>query len=183
MAEGRVLVAIVGAPHGVRGEMRVKPLTGEPLAFADYGPLETRDGRKLVVRPVRMQKDMAIVRIDGIADRDAAARLTNAELFAERARMPAADEDEFYHADLIGLRVFTAEGTAIGEVIAIPDYGAGDLLEIARPDLPSALLPFTQAFVPEIDLAARRIVIAPPEGLLDPGGENRDEEQAADIAP
>ena len=174
--EGRILVAVIGAPHGVRGEVRVKPLTAEPLGFAEYGPLETGDGRRFILRPVRVQGDMAIVRIDGVADRDAAARLTNLELFADRANMPAADEDEFYQADLIGLDVVTVGGEAIGKIVAVPDFGAGDLLDIARKGGPNVFVPFTHAFVPVVDVAGGRVVIDPPDGLLDPGGVRRDEE-------
>lgn len=182
MAEARILVAILGAPHGVRGELRVKSLTAEPMGFADYGPLTTRDGRILKVRPLRRQKDMVIARIDGVSDRDAAARLTNLELFADRARLPAPEEDEFYQADLIGLEAVTLAGERIGHIVAVPDYGAGDLLDIARDSQPNALVPFTRAIVPEVDIAGGRVVVDPPAGLLDPGGENRDEEQSADAS-
>lgn len=171
MAPARVLVGVIGAPHGVRGELRVKSYTEDPLALARYSPLETEDGaRSFRVAAARLLKDdMVVMRLDGVDGRDAAAALTHTRLYVPRERLPAPEDDAFYQADLIGLSVEDMAGTPIGRVVAIVDFGAGDILEIAPPSGGARIhLPFTRAFVPEIDIAGRRIRAAPPEGLLEP---------------
>lgn len=174
----RVRVGIVGAPHGVRGELRVKPLTEDPLALKLYSPLETADGkRRFEVAAARLQGDMLVVRFKGIVDRDTAAALTHTELYVPRARLPRAEPGEYYHADLIGLRVETVTGESVGEIVAVRNFGAGDLFEVARPGRDSVYVPFTDAFVPQIDLDGGRALIDPPAGLLDDAAENLDEER------
>ena len=128
----RICVAQIGAPHGVRGEVKLWPFTAEPLAVADYGPLETEDGAaRFEIEAMRAAKDHLVVRLKGVNDRDAAERLTNTKLFVARERLPATDaDDEFYHADLIGLAVVDADGNALGSVAAIHNFGAGDLIEV-----------------------------------------------------
>jgi 16S rRNA processing protein RimM len=158
-------VARIGAAHGIKGEVRVKSFTAEPLALAAYGPLEAADGRRFTItaaRPAGASPDMLVVRFQGIADRNAAEALNGLELTVPRERLPEPDEDEFYHADLIGLDAVTPSGAPLGTVVAVPNYGAGDLLEIAPPRGPSLLIPFTRAAVPEIDLSARRVTVDPP---------------------
>jgi 16S rRNA processing protein RimM len=167
-AAERICVAQVGAPHGVRGEVRLKPFTADPLAVRDYGTLETEDGSvRFEIETVRAAKDHLVARLAGVSDRDAAGRLTGTKLFVPRERLPAAEADEFYHADLIGLAAETAGGAAIGTVIAVHNFGAGDLIEI-RPVAGGAtvMVPFTEAAVPVVDITARRIVVAPPVGML-----------------
>ncbi len=173
MSGDRVLIGVFGAPHGVRGEMRLKSYTADPAAVVDYGPVFTEDGRRFVLKLVRpLKDDMVVVRAEGVADRDAAARLTNVRLYVPREKLPEPEEEEFYHSDLVGLRVETAEGEALGTVAAVVDFGAGDLLEIRRPaGGPTVLLPFTKAFVPTIDLRAGRILALPPAGLFDETGD------------
>mgnify|MGYP000094324588 CR=1 FL=1 len=164
-ASKRVLVARVGAAHGIRGEVRVKSFTAVPTDVAAYGPLEAADGRRFTIaaaRPVPSSPDMLVVRFREVADRNAAEALNGTELSIPRERLPAPDDDEFYHADLIGLPAVAADGAALGTVIAIPNYGAGDLLEIAPPVGPTLLVPFTRANVPDIDLAARRVTVVLP---------------------
>ena len=166
--DARLLLAQVGAPHGVRGEVRVKAFTGDPLALGSYGPLLTEDGRALAVERLRPGKGAVIVKFRGVDDRNAAESLRGARLFVERAALPPPeDEDEFYHADLIGLEAVTADGAPLGTIVAVHDFGAGDILDIAPPASAdrgrSLLVPFTRACVPEIDLAAGRIVVAPLE--------------------
>jgi len=178
MPPARILVGVVGAPHGVRGEVRVKPFTAEPLALQSYGPLESEDGRRTFsVLSARLQGGMAVVKFDGVTDRDHAAALTGTALFVPRARLPEPGEGEYYQADLIGLDAEDAAGNRIGTVAAIDNFGAGDLLEIARPDAPSFHIPFTDDFVPVVDIPGGRVVLAPPDGLLDGEVENRDEER------
>ncbi len=178
MPPARILVGVIGAPHGVRGEMRVKPFTEEPLALKRYGALESEDGKqRFAVVTARLQGDMVIAKFDGVSDRDRAAALTNIRLYVPRERLPEPEPDEFYHADLIGLRVETEGAEVIGTVAAVQNFGAGDLLEIARTGRDSVHIPFTDDFVPLVDIAGGRVVIAPPDGLLDDTAENRDEER------
>lgn len=162
--ERRVTLLVVGAPHGVRGEARVKSFTGDPMAVADYGTLFAADGRAFEIDDGRFLKDdLLVVKFAGISDRDAVAKLTGTELFVDRDNLPEPEEeDEFYHADLIGLEVVDLEGGKIGTLHAVHDFGAGDLLEI-RPLAGGAtwLQPFTKIATPEVNLAARRIVIDP----------------------
>ncbi len=158
----RILVGVVGAPHGVRGELRLKSFTGEPMAVTTYGPLATEDaGGSLTITSARLLKgDMLVVRFDGVADRTAAERLTNLRLYVDRARLPATDDDEFYHADLVGLRAETTSGALIGAVVALQNFGAGDLLEVGQEKGDNLLVPFSKAFVPVVDLPGRRVVVA-----------------------
>lgn len=171
-----VLLGVVGAPHGVRGEVRVKSFTADPEALGDYGPLATADGRALAVAAIRPSKTVVIVRFEGVATREAAEALNGVELFVDRSVLPPEeDEDEFYHADLIGLSVVDQAGSTVGRVTAVHDFGAGDILEIARPTGRSVMAPFTRAAVPEIDLAAGRIVVDRISAGLD-GAAGGDEE-------
>lgn len=165
---GRVCVAEVGAPHGVRGEVRLKPFTADPMAVAAYGPLESEDGaRRFRVLGIRPAGDMLIARLEGVTDRDAAAALRGQRLYVGRERLPPPEEDEFYHADLIGLAVFDTAGRCLGKVTAVQNFGAGDLIEIApAAGGPGVLLPFTKAAVPKVDIAGGRLVADPPEGTF-----------------
>lgn len=159
----RVLIAQIGAAHGVRGEVRLKAFTQDPLNVARYGALESEDGRRFEIEAVRPAKDMLVARLKGIADRDAAEALKNVRLYVERAKLPQPADDEFYHADLVGLTVETPGGGAFGTVKAVHNFGAGDLLEIEPAGGGATLmLPFTEAAVPMVDLAGRRIVVEPP---------------------
>ena len=160
----RVLVAQIGAAHGVRGEVRLKAFTEDPLGVTRYGALETEDGaRRFEIESARPAKDMLVVRLKGVTDRDAAERLTNLRLYVARDRLPQPTDDEFYHADLVGLAAVTADGSAFGTVKAVHNFGAGDLLEIEPAGGGvTVLLPFTQTTVPAVDLAGGKIVVEPP---------------------
>lgn len=165
-----VQMAVIGAAHGIKGELRVKSFTGDPLALADYGPLFTRDGRKFAVADIRPGKnDIVIVRFKGVSDRTAAEALTNTELFVDRSVLPQeGEEDEFYHADLIGLKVRDDTGAEIGRVAAVQNFGGGDILEIALDGRHEVLVPFSAAAVPEIAVAAGYLRIDPiAAGLVD----------------
>jgi 16S rRNA processing protein RimM len=177
MSSPRILIGVFGAPHGVRGEVRIKPFMEEPLALKTYGPLESEDGsRTFKIISARMQGDMIVAKIDGITDRDQAAKLTNLRLFVARDKLPAPGDGEFYYSDLIGLRAEDEAGTLIGSVRSVENFGAGDLLEIAREGTDSVHVPFTDEFVPTVDLTGRRVVIA-PGNLFDPA-EKLDEDPA-----
>ena len=160
----RVIVAKIGAAHGVRGEVRLKAFTEDPMSVARYGALETEDGtRRFEIEAVRPARDMLVARLKGVADRNAAEALTNLRLYVARAKLPKPAADEFYYADLVGLAATTADGSAFGTVKAVHNFGAGDLLEIEPANGgATVMLPFTEATVPAIDLAGRRLVVAPP---------------------
>lgn len=159
-----VLLGVVVAAQGLKGEVKVKTFTEAPEKLATYGPLHTRDGRKFAVANVRTAKDVAVAQFEGIVTREAAESLKGMELYVPRSALPAAEAHEFYHADLIDLRAEDTEGRAIGKVIAIHNYGAGDVIEIEREDGGgSVMMPFTHEIVPTINLAENRIVITAPE--------------------
>ena len=164
MAE-RICVAQIGGAHGLRGEVKLKSFTAEPMAVKNYGPLSTEDGAaSFEIEALRAAKGHLVARFRGVSDRSAAERLAHLRLFVPRDRLPPPSADEFYHADLIGLCAVTADGTEIGTVAAIHDFGAGDILEL-RPQAggTTIMVPFTAAFVPSVDIAGGRIVVAPPE--------------------
>jgi 16S rRNA processing protein RimM len=168
MAEGaRICLGQIGAPHGVRGEVRLHSFTSDPHAIAQYGPLHTEDGRIVQIAELRpaksSEKHHFVARLAGIRDRDAAERLTNAKLYVARERLPQIEAaDEFYHADLIGLAAVDRGGRELGTVVAIHNFGAGDLIEV-KPDAggKTELIAFNEINVPKVDLRAGRIVIEP----------------------
>ena len=167
-AGARVCLGQIGAAHGVRGEVRLRSFTSDPAAIADYGPLETEDGRVLEIEALRPAKDHFVARLSGISDRDAASALTNTKLYVPRERLPRTeDPDEFYHADLIGLAAVDRAGKTLGTVVAIHNFGAGDLIEV-RPQTGGSteLVPFDTTHVPEVDIASGKIVVHPPDGLF-----------------
>jgi 16S rRNA processing protein RimM len=171
-ADQRVCVGRIGAPHGVRGEVRLQSFTGEPMAIADYGVLESKDGKLTVeIETLRPAKNVLVARLKRVTDRDAAEKLRNIELYVARDRLPAAETDEFYHADLIGLAAVDKTGRDLGSVVAVHDFGAGDILELRLPGASrTVMLPFTADTVPEVDIAGGRVVIDPPQGLLKDDG-------------
>jgi 16S rRNA processing protein RimM len=156
----RVLVAQIGAAHGLRGEVRLRSFTAEPMAVKDYGALESEDGTQRVeIESLRPARDVLIARLAGVADRNAAERLCNLRLFVARDRLPPPDNDEFYHADLIGLSAVAPDGRDIGTVVALQNFGAGDLVEVKLADGATVMLPFTRSVVPQVDVASGRIVV------------------------
>jgi 16S rRNA processing protein RimM len=166
--EQRVLLGVITGAHGVRGLVRVKSFTAEPGAIAAYGPLEDERGeRSFEIEPAGAAKGVMIARLKGVGDRNAAEKLKGVRLYLPRAALPDPGEDEYYHADLVGLRAMLRSGEAFGRVRAVHAYGAGDSLEIERPDGRTLLLPFTSAAVPVVDIKGGRLVIDPPEGSLD----------------
>jgi len=166
---GRVCVGAIAGAFGVAGEVRLKSFCAEAEAMAGYGPLWTEDGaRSFSVRITRPVAGGLAARLSGVDTREAAQALRGVRLFADRSALPALPDDEYYHADLIGLTVQDPGGKVLGRVSAVLNHGAGDLLEVVPgPGVPSVLVPFTRAIVPTVDLAAGRIVADPPEGLFE----------------
>lgn len=165
MAADRVCVGAISGAFGVRGEVRLKSFCAEPEAIASYAPLYTEDGaRSFGVTITRAIPGGLAARLSGIATKEEADALRGTSLFADREKLPHLPDDEFYHADLIGLPVFDTGGAPLGTVRAIYNHGAGDILEIHAPGCRTALLlPFTKAVVPTVDLTAARIIADPPE--------------------
>ena len=168
MRSCRILVGRIGAPHGVKGEVRLFSFTEEPLGIADYGTLAFEDGSRVRLLALKVQGKGLVARIEGVGDRSTAERLANRELFIEREELPQnASEDEIYHADLVGLEVRDEAGEPVGGVIAIHDFGAGDILEYRPPAGPTLFHPFTRAAVPQVDLAGGFLRIARQAEILD----------------
>lgn len=166
----RVCLGVVIGAHGVRGLVRVKPFTQEPEAVAAYGPVETKDGaRRFKIETAGMAKDAVICKLEGVGDRDKAEAMRGTELYVDRARLPDVDEEDgFYHADLIGLQAVGLDGRAYGKVVGVENFGAGDLLEIARPEGGmTVLVPFTGENVPSVEIEAGRLILVPPDGLFE----------------
>ncbi len=166
--DSRVCVAALAGAFGVRGEARVKSFTADPEAFAAYAPLQTEDGaRAFDVRIVRGIPGGFACRLSGVRTREEAEALKGSRLYAPRERLPALPDDEFYHADLIGLAVVDPGGAPLGRVALVQNFGAGDFIEVTGGPRP-LLLPFTRAVVPTVDLAAGRIVADPPDEVVAP---------------
>jgi 16S rRNA processing protein RimM len=166
MPPAQICVARIGAAHGVRGEVKLWTFTEDPFAVKRYGPLRTQDGaRQFEVTQAREAKGHLVATLKGIATREDAERLNGVELYVARDKLPATDEDEYYHADLIGLAAVTTLNEPLGRVVAIHNFGAGNLIEIAPPHGATMLLPFTNAVVPSVDLAGGRVVIELPDEI------------------
>lgn len=163
MAEDRLCVGVIAGAHGVRGDLRVKSFTDDPKDLLSYGPLTDSAGaREFRLRVIGMARGLLRVHMDGVEDRDAAEALAGVELYLTRDQLPAPEEDEFYHADLIGLRAERADGSHMGAVRALHDFGAGEMIEIELAYGGVVILPFTRAVVSEVDLPGGRIVVVPP---------------------
>jgi 16S rRNA processing protein RimM len=162
-APAQVCVARIGAAHGVRGAVKLWTYTEDPFAVKCYGPLSTKDGaRQFEIANAREAKGHLVAQFKGITTRDEAERLNGLELYVPREKLPATNEDEYYHADLIGLAAVTTADKPLGRVVAIHNFGAGDILEIAPPQGATMLLPFTNAVVPTVDIAGGRVLIDLP---------------------
>jgi len=159
----RILVGAIAGAHGLRGQVRIRSFTADPAAVAAYGPLTDEAGaRRFAIAVTGAAKDGVIARIDGVADRTAAEALRGLRLYVSRDALPAPAADEYYRADLIGLRAELADGSAYGRVVDVQNYGAGDLLEIERPAGGTEVVLFSDRAVPLVDVAAGRIIVEPP---------------------
>ncbi len=175
-ASARLLMGKIGAAHGIKGEVKVTSYTEDPLGLAEYGPLSTnRPGLRIEIASLRPIGSGLVARLKGVADRTAAERLNGVELYVDRDKLPQIEgDDDFYQADLIGLEARLSSGTVIGRVTAVPNYGAGDLVEVRDPTSGDTFLyPFTRAAVPEVHVKQGYLVIDPPVDA-DPGDEEPD---------
>lgn len=168
----RVCLGVIVGAHGVKGAVRIKSFTAEPRDVARYGALEDEAGeRQFRLRIAGQATGVVIARIAGVADRNRAEELRGLRLYLPREALPPPGKEEYYHADLIGLAALLADGTPLGHVRAVYDFGAGDTLDIARPFGQPVMVPFTREVVPVVDIAGGRLVIDPPPGLLTPAEE------------
>ncbi len=167
-SRNQVLLGEIGAAQGLKGEVRLRSYTAEPAAIGRYGALYDEHGRAIEIESLRVTPKALIARIKGVTTREAAEALNRTKLYVDRARLPAREEEEWYHADLVGLTAVDRGGERIGVVVAVHNFGAGDLIEV-KPDKGGAtvLVPFTRDAVPEVDVEGGRLVLAPPEGLLE----------------
>jgi 16S rRNA processing protein RimM len=163
---GHICIARIGAAHGVRGAVKLWTFTEDPLAVRAYGPLVTKDGaRSFEIAHAREAKGHLVATLKGVGSREDAERLNGLELYVAREKLPDTNQDEYYHADLIGLAAMTPADEPLGRVVAIHNFGAGDIIEIAPPHGATMLLPFTNAVVPTVDLAEGRVVIELPDEI------------------
>jgi 16S rRNA processing protein RimM len=168
--ENPVLMATIGGAQGLRGEVRAKSYSADPVALGDYGHLHSMDGRSFEILEIREMKNVVVMRLRGVNHRDAAEALNGLELYIDRDNLPddELEDDEFFYADLVGLEAFDDQGVSFGTVTGVFDFGAGDLLELKGPGKRPVLIPFSESSVLEIDLEGGRITIDPrAAGLID----------------
>jgi 16S rRNA processing protein RimM len=160
-------VGVIAGPRGLKGEVWVRSFTADPADIAAYGPLVDEERRRtFILQVLEAAKDRVLARIDGVADRTAAEALTGTRLFAPRAAFGEPAEEEYFQADLVGLAAETVKGERLGRVVAVQNFGAGDLLEVEVEAGSTVLVPFTRAVVPEVDVSGGRVVVDPPPGLI-----------------
>lgn len=164
----RVLLGEIGAAQGLKGEVRLRSYTQDPAAIARYGALDDEHGGKIEIESLRVTPKALIARIKGVTTRNAAEALNGTRLYVARSRLPKRDEEEWFHSDLIGLAAVDDQGEPVGTVVAVQNFGAGDLIEV-KPAKggPTVLVPFTRETVPEVDVEGGRLTLVPPEGLFD----------------
>ena len=177
-----ILLGVVGGAHGIKGEVRIKSFTEDPTDIKAYGPLFDAKGNTYTIRTARIQKNVVVVTINEISDRNGAELLNGTELFVDRSALPADDEDEFYQSDIVGMAVESVDGAAIGTVIAFHDFGAGEVIEIKPERGSSVMIPFSEAAVPDIDVERRVMIVEPlAAGLVsDPEAEAEARRAAAE---
>jgi 16S rRNA processing protein RimM len=160
-----VLLGEIGGAQGLKGEVRLRSFTAEPGAIADYGPLEDETGRMVEIESLQVTPKGLIARLKGVTTREGAEALTRTKLYVPRDRLPERGEEEWYHAELIGLAAFAPDGAQLGSVLAVHNFGAGDLIEIAPPEGATLLVPFTRDAVPEVDVEGGRLTVVLPEEI------------------
>ena len=164
----QVLVGVIVGAHGIKGEVKLKSFTSEPMSIGRYGPLQSSSGQQFEIAKLKPAKDDFIVSLKNVNDRNEAETLKGVELFVARGKLPKLKTHEAYAHDLMGLDVVLENGSKLGKLVAMPNYGAGDLLEVAVDgNSETILIPFTNTFVPQNDFASGKIVVVLPEGYLD----------------
>lgn len=159
-----ILMGVIGAPHGVKGEIRIKSFTVDPLSLQNYGKLWTEDGRAFKIMRLRQQKNIVVAKLKGVNFRDEAEALNGTQLFVDRSALPSEDdENDFYVVDLIGLPAVNEAGDPIGKILSVQDFGAGDVLEIQEPDGKTWYIDFTKTNVPNVDIKAKTVTMSPPD--------------------
>ena len=175
-----ILLGVVGGAHGIKGEVRIKSFTEDPVDIKAYGPLVDAKGNTYTIRSARIQKNVVVVTINEISDRNGAELLNGTELFVDRSALPEDDADAFYQSDMVGMTVETTDGQPVGTVIAFHDFGAGEVVEIKPERGPSVMIPFSEAAVPEIDVDRRVMVVEPvAAGLVGLSAEDEAKARAA----
>ncbi len=171
MSEAMIIIGALAGAFGVKGEVRLKSFTSDPEAIEKYSPLFTEDGSRVFeVRLTGQLKNMLSAKLSGVHTKEQADSLRGLQLFVPRSKFPQLTDDEFYYADLVGLHVVNAAGAELGQIKAVQNHGATDLLEIlTEGEDQSVLLPFTRINVPTVDIGAGKIIIDPPDGLFDDG--------------
>ena len=165
-----VLVGVIVGVHGIKGEVKLKSFTSDPLNVGRYGPLQSSSGKQLEISKLKAAKDDFIASFKNVNDRNEAETLRGVELFVAREKLPKLKTHEAYAHDLMGLDVVLENGSKLGKLVAMPNYGAGDLLEVAIDGkAETVLIPFTSAFVPQEDFKSGKIIVNLPEGYLDEG--------------
>jgi 16S rRNA processing protein RimM len=166
--DARVLLGEIGAAQGLKGEVRIRSYTEEAASITSYGPLQDETGRRIEIESLRATPKALIARIKGVTTRSAAEALLHTKLYVLREMLPERPEEEWYHADLIGLQALSQDGAQLGEIVAIQNFGTGDLLEVKpKGGGATVLVPFTRDTVPEIDAEGGRLTLVPPEGLFE----------------
>ncbi len=177
-ASRKICVGVITGAQGLQGAVRLKSFTARPEDAVAYGSLYNESGdREFQVKLNRVTNKGLVVSLKGVTSRTEAEALKGTELYIERDALPLTEEDEFYYTDLIGLRVETVDGTEIGSVKAMDNFGAGEILEVALSEGGSIMLPFTKAIVPEVDIAAGRLVVDPPEEVEPDPNEGQDKDE------
>lgn len=176
----RILLGRIAGAHGIRGDVLIRSFAGDPQDIAAYGPLTDADGkRSFTIKAARVTNKGVVARIAGVADRNGAEALVGVELYVDRDRLPEPEPDTFYHSDLVGLAAVAPDGSPIGRIAAVVNYGAGDILEIAVGDSGATeLVPFSPAYVPDVDIAGGRVTVVLPESIE--AGEPSDGSEAGD---
>ncbi|MEP0519876.1 MAG: ribosome maturation factor RimM [Hyphomicrobiales bacterium] len=164
--EGMILIAEIGGASGIKGEVRIKLYSDDPAALTNYGPLMDAAGKSYQVLRSRVSKSVFVCALEGVSDRNAAEALNRTKLYVSRDKLPAPDDDEFYHVDLIGLKAIQDNGETLGVITSVHDFGAGDILEITPDDGDTIMVPFSLAAVPEVNVAEGFLTLGDISALL-----------------
>ncbi|MCW9045864.1 MAG: ribosome maturation factor RimM [Alphaproteobacteria bacterium] len=177
--EERICVGAISGPHGVRGQIKLIGFTANPKDITSYGTVSDETGNKTFKVKVvgTAAKGRLIASIEGVDDRDKAEALKGTKLYVLRSALPEPEEDEYYHADLIGLTVQSMDGDDLGTIRTVLNHGAGDILEVELADGEAEMVPFTKASVPLVDIAAQRVLVDPPEGIFESLGGDKGSEK------